>query len=117
MKSEIDLFDRVPSASADTSEDSLALFLDEIGRYPLLTAGQEVELAQRIEAGDAAAREHMINANLRLVVHIAKRYQGQGLGLPDLVQEGMFGLMRAVEKFDWRRGFKFSTYEIGRAHV
>ncbi|TML63768.1 MAG: sigma-70 family RNA polymerase sigma factor [Actinobacteria bacterium] len=110
MKSEIDLFDRVPSASADTSEDSLALFLDEIGRYPLLTAGQEVELAQRIEAGDAAAREHMINANLRLVVHIAKRYQGQGLGLPDLVQEGMFGLMRAVEKFDWRRGFKFSTY-------
>jgi len=110
VKSEIDLFDRVPSASADTSEDSLALFLDEIGRYPLLTAGQEVELAQRIEAGDAAAREHMINANLRLVVHIAKRYQGQGLGLPDLVQEGMFGLMRAVEKFDWRRGFKFSTY-------
>jgi RNA polymerase primary sigma factor len=110
VKSEIDLFDRVPSASADASEDTLALFLDEIGRYPLLTAGQEVELAQRIEAGDAAARERMINANLRLVVHIAKRYQGQGLGLPDLVQEGMFGLMRAVEKFDWRRGFKFSTY-------
>ena len=89
MKAEIDLFDRVPSASADTSEDSLALFLDEIGRYPLLTAGQEVELAQRIEAGDAAAREHMINANLRLVVHIAKRYQGQGLGLPNLVQVGL----------------------------
>ena len=110
MKSEIDLFDRVTSSSAEASEDTLALFLDEIGRYPLLTAGQEVELAQRIEAGDEAARERMINANLRLVVHIAKRYQGQGLGLSDLVQEGMFGLMRAVEKFDWRRGFKFSTY-------
>jgi len=110
VKSEIDLFDRVTSSSAEASEDTLALFLDEIGRYPLLTAGQEVELAQRIEAGDEAARERMINANLRLVVHIAKRYQGQGLGLSDLVQEGMFGLMRAVEKFDWRRGFKFSTY-------
>ena len=110
MKSQIDLFDRATSSSAEASEDTLALFLDEIGRFPLLTAGQEVELAQRIEAGDEAARERMINANLRLVVHIAKRYQGQGLGLSDLVQEGMFGLMRAVEKFDWRRGFKFSTY-------
>jgi RNA polymerase primary sigma factor len=90
--------------------DSLRLFLDEIGRYPLLTAAEEVELAKAIEAGDADARERMINANLRLVVHIAKRYQGQGLTLLDLIQEGIFGLMRAVEKFDWRRGFKFSTY-------
>jgi RNA polymerase primary sigma factor len=90
--------------------DALALFLDEIGRHRLLTAEEEVELAKRIEAGDEAAKERMINANLRLVVHIAKRYQGQGLTLLDLIQEGIFGLIRAVEKFDWRRGFKFSTY-------
>ena len=90
--------------------DALRLFLDEIGQYPLLTAAEEVELAQRIEAGDDAAKEQMINANLRLVVHIAKRYQGQGLILLDLIQEGIFGLIRAVEKFDWRKGFKFSTY-------
>jgi RNA polymerase primary sigma factor len=90
--------------------DALRLFLDEIGQYPLLTAEQEVDLAKRIERGDERAKEAMINANLRLVVHIAKRYQNQGLCLLDLIQEGIFGLIRAVEKFDWRRGFKFSTY-------
>ena len=76
----------------------------------MLTADQEVELAKRIERGDAAAKELMINSNLRLVVSIAKRYQGHGLSLLDLIQEGILGLIRAVEKFDWRRGFKFSTY-------
>jgi RNA polymerase primary sigma factor len=90
--------------------DSLQLFLNEIGRYPLLTAEEEVELAKRIERGDLAAKERMINSNLRLVVSIAKRYQGHGLSLLDLIQEGVLGLIRAVEKFDWRRGFKFSTY-------
>jgi RNA polymerase primary sigma factor len=90
--------------------DALRLFLDEIGRYPLLTAEEEVELAQRVEKGDDEAKEQMVNANLRLVVHIAKRYQNQGLTLLDLIQEGIFGLIRAVEKFDWRKGFKFSTY-------
>ncbi|HEV7886710.1 MAG TPA: sigma-70 family RNA polymerase sigma factor [Acidimicrobiales bacterium] len=90
--------------------DALRLFLDEIGQYPLLTAAQEVELAKRIEQGDKAAKDEMVNANLRLVVHIAKRYQNQGLILLDLIQEGIFGLIRAAEKFDWRRGFKFSTY-------
>ncbi|HEX9969572.1 MAG TPA: sigma-70 family RNA polymerase sigma factor [Acidimicrobiales bacterium] len=90
--------------------DALRLFLDEIGRYPLLSATEEIELAKRIEEGDAEAKERMVNANLRLVVHIAKRYQNQGLCLLDLIQEGIFGLIRAVEKFDWRRGFKFSTY-------
>jgi RNA polymerase primary sigma factor len=90
--------------------DALRLFLDEIGQYPLLTAEQEVDLAKRIEKGDKAAKDEMVNANLRLVVHIAKRYQNQGLTLLDLIQEGIFGLIRAVEKFDWRRGFKFSTY-------
>jgi RNA polymerase primary sigma factor len=95
---------------AGLTADTLGLFLQEIGRYPLLTAEEEVELAQRIERGDDAARERMITSNLRLVVHFAKRYQGSGLTLLDLIQEGIFGLMRAVEKFDWRRGFKFSTY-------
>jgi RNA polymerase primary sigma factor len=90
--------------------DALRLFLDEIGQYPLLTAEQEVELAKRIEKGGKAAKDQMVNANLRLVVHIAKRYQHQGLTLLDLIQEGIFGLIRAVEKFDWRRGYKFSTY-------
>ena len=80
------------------------------GRYPLLTAAEEVALAKRIERGDAAAKERMINSNLRLVISIAKRYQSQNLPLVDLVQEGVIGLNRAVEKFDWRRGFKFSTY-------
>ena len=95
---------------ATATTDSLQLFLNEAGRYPLLTAAEEVELAKRVEAGDPAAKEKMINSNLRLVVSIAKRYQGHGLSLLDLIQEGVIGLIRAVEKFDWRRGYKFSTY-------
>ena len=90
--------------------DSLQLFLNDAGRYPLLTAAEEVELAKRIERGDMEAKNRMINSNLRLVVSIAKRYQGNGLPLGDLIQEGIIGLIRAVEKFDWRKGFKFSTY-------
>jgi RNA polymerase primary sigma factor len=78
--------------------------------HPLLTAAEEIELAKRIERGDLDAKERMINSNLRLVVSQARRYQGHGLSMEDLVQEGMLGLIRAVEKFDWRRGFKFSTY-------
>ena len=92
------------------TSDSLQLFLNEAGRYPLLTAAEEVELSKRVERGDKAAKDAMINANLRLVVSIAKKYQGHGLSLLDLIQEGIIGLIRAVEKFDWRRGFKFSTY-------
>jgi RNA polymerase primary sigma factor len=95
---------------AAATTDSLQLFLNEAGRFPLLTAAQEVELAKRIERGDKEAKDRMINSNLRLVVSIAKRYQGHGLSLLDLIQEGIIGLIRAVEKFDWRRGFKFSTY-------
>jgi RNA polymerase primary sigma factor len=95
---------------AAATADSLQLFFDEMARYPLLTARQEIELATRIERGDVEAKHRMINSNLRLVVSIAKRYQGHGLSLLDLIQEGIFGLIRAVEKFDWRRGFKFSTY-------
>ena len=94
----------------DMTTDSLQLFLNEIRRYPLLTAGEEIELAKAIEKGDMAAKERMINSNLRLVVSIAKKYQGQDLGLLDLIQEGIFGLIRAAEKFDWRKGYKFSTY-------
>ncbi|HEU5373091.1 MAG TPA: sigma-70 family RNA polymerase sigma factor, partial [Gaiellaceae bacterium] len=90
--------------------DSFQMFLNEAGRYPLLTAAEEVELAKRIEKGDMQAKERMINCNLRLVVSIAKRYQTQGITLGDLVQEGVLGLIRAAEKFDWRKGFKFSTY-------
>jgi RNA polymerase primary sigma factor len=90
--------------------DSLQQFLNEARRYPLLTAAEEIELAKRIERGDMAAKDRMINSNLRLVVSIAKKYQGQGLSLGDLIQEGVIGLIRAAEKFDWRRGFKFSTY-------
>jgi RNA polymerase primary sigma factor len=95
---------------AAATADSLQLFLNEMARYPLLTAAEEVELAKRIERGDEEAKSRMINSNLRLVVSIAKRYQGHGLPLLDLIQEGIIGLIRAVEKFDWRRGFKFSTY-------
>jgi RNA polymerase primary sigma factor len=84
--------------------------MNRAGRYPLLTAPEEVALAKRIERGDAAAKERMINSNLRLVISIAKRYQGHDVPLLDLVQDGVIGLNRAVEKFDWRRGFKFSTY-------
>jgi RNA polymerase primary sigma factor len=94
----------------DGSMESLDLFFREARRYPLLTAAEEIELAKRVERGDLEAKDRMINANLRLVVSQARRYQGLGLPLEDLVQEGMLGLIRAVEKFDWRRGFKFSTY-------
>ena len=95
---------------AAMTTDSLQLFLNEAGRYPLLTAAEEVELAKLIERGDSRAKDRMINSNLRLVVSIAKKYQGHGLSLLDLIQEGIIGLIRAVEKFDWRRGYKFSTY-------
>jgi RNA polymerase primary sigma factor len=95
---------------AHATTDALQLFLSEAGRYKLLTAEEEVELAKRVEGGDRKAKELMINSNLRLVVSIAKRYQGHGLSLLDLIQEGIIGLIRAVEKFDWRRGYKFSTY-------
>ncbi len=84
--------------------------MNRAGHYKLLTAAEEVALAKRVERGDLAAKERMINSNLRLVISIAKRYQGHGLSLLDLVQEGTIGLIRAVEKFDWRKGFKFSTY-------
>jgi len=99
-----------PEDLATSTTDALQLFLNEIRRYPLLTAGEEIELAKAIEKGDMAAKERMINSNLRLVVSIAKKYQGQDLGLLDLIQEGIFGLIRAAEKFDWRKGYKFSTY-------
>jgi RNA polymerase primary sigma factor len=95
---------------ATATTDALQLFLNEIRRYPLLSAAEEIELAKRIEQGDLEAKERMINSNLRLVVSIAKKYQGQELTLLDLIQEGIFGLIRAAEKFDWRKGYKFSTY-------
>src|SRR6476646_5893527 len=95
---------------ASATTDSLQLFLNEAGRYPLLTAAQEVALAKRIEEGDKPAKDLLVNSNLRLVVSIAKKYQGHGLTLLDLIQEGIIGLIRAAEKFDWRKGFKFSTY-------
>jgi RNA polymerase primary sigma factor len=97
-------------APRETSTDALQLFLKEIGRTRLLTAADEVALARRIERGDGHAKQHMIEANLRLVVSIAKNYRNQGLPFLDLIQEGTIGLVRAVEKFDHRRGFKFSTY-------
>jgi len=99
-----------PEALATSTTDALQLFLNEIRRYPLLTAAEEIELAKRIEKGDMQAKERMINSNLRLVVSIAKKYQGQDFPLLDLIQEGIFGLIRAAEKFDWRKGYKFSTY-------
>ncbi len=95
---------------AATTTDALALFLREVRKHPLLTAAEEIELAKRIENGDEAAKERMITSNLALVVSIAKRYPTDGMTLLDLIQEGIFGLIRAAEKFDWRRGFKFSTY-------
>ncbi|MGH3022023.1 MAG: sigma-70 family RNA polymerase sigma factor [Gaiellaceae bacterium] len=98
------------TADQDGSLDSLQLFLTEVGRHRLLTAPQEVALAKRVERGDLAAKERMINANLRLVVSIAKRYRGRGVSFGDLIQDGVIGLNRAVEKFDYRKGFKFSTY-------
>jgi RNA polymerase primary sigma factor len=93
-----------------TTTNALQLFLNEARRHPLLTKEEEVELAKAIERGDLRAKERLINSNLRLVVANAKRYQGQGLSLLDLIQEGILGLIRATEKFDWRRGYKFSTY-------
>ncbi len=104
--------ERQPQLAAvpDTTTDALQLFLREAGRHPLLTAAQEVELSKRVERGDMQAKQHMIQSNLRLVVSIAKNYRNQGLPFLDLIQEGTLGLIRAVEKFDWRRGFKFSTY-------
>jgi RNA polymerase primary sigma factor len=107
---DFDATEYVPSDVAAMTTDSLQLFLNEAGRYPLLTAAEEVELAKRIERGDKLAKDKMVNSNLRLVVSIAKKYQGHGLSLLDLIQEGIIGLIRAVEKFDWRRGYKFSTY-------
>ena len=95
---------------AETTTDALQLFLREAGKHALLTAPQEVELAKKIESGDPQAKQRMIQSNLRLVVSIAKNYRNQGLPFLDLIQEGTLGLIRAVEKFDWRRGYKFSTY-------
>ena len=95
---------------AAATTDALQLFLNELRRYPLLNAAEEVDLSKRIEQGDLEAKERMINSNLRLVVSIAKKYQGQELSLLDLIQEGILGLIRASEKFDWRKGYKFSTY-------
>ena len=95
---------------ANTTTDALQLFMGEVRRHPLLTADEEVDLAQRIERGDLAAKDRMVNANLRLVVSNARRYENLGLPLLDLIQEGTLGLIRAAEKFDWRKGFKFSTY-------
>ena len=98
------------ATAPDPTLDSLQLFLDGIAKTRLLTASEELELAKRIERGDLAAKDRMVNANLRLVVSIAKRYRNQGLPFMDLIQEGSIGLVRAVEKFDYRKGFKFSTY-------
>ncbi|NLT07283.1 MAG: sigma-70 family RNA polymerase sigma factor [Solirubrobacterales bacterium] len=95
---------------AVATADTLGVFLGELRNYPLLSKAQEVELAKRIEKGDLAAKERLVNSNLRLVVSLAKRYQGQDLPLLDLIQEGVLGLIRAAEKFDWRKGYKFSTY-------
>jgi RNA polymerase primary sigma factor len=95
---------------ASMTSDALQLFLRDVRRHPLLTAEDEVELAKRIERGDLEAKEQMVNSNLRLVVSLAKKYQGHELALLDLIQEGILGLIRAAEKFDWRRGYKFSTY-------
>src|SRR5215204_4906821 len=95
---------------ATMTGDALQLFLRDVRRHPLLTAADEVELAKRIERGDLEAKERMVNSNLRLVVSLAKKYQGHELSLLDLIQEGILGLIRAAEKFDWRKGYKFSTY-------
>ncbi len=100
----------VESPAFEFTADSLQLFLKDVGKVSLLTAAQEVELAKRIESGDHRAKQEMVEANLRLVVSIAKRYRNQGLPFLDLIQEGTIGLVRAAEKFDWRKGYKFSTY-------
>ena len=101
------------AAPVETTTDALQLFLREARRHPLLTAAQEVELAKRVERGDEGAKQRLIESNLRLVVSIAKRSRNQGLPFLDLIQEGTLGLIRAVEKFDWRRGFKFSPTPRG----
>src|SRR6266536_6603840 len=113
----VEVVDQVPEPapqpvtfSYETTTDALQLFLREAGRHPLLTAAQEVPLAKSVERGDMEAKQRMIQSNLRLVVSIAKNYRNQGLPFLDLIQEGTLGLIRAVEKFDWRRGYKFSTY-------
>jgi RNA polymerase primary sigma factor len=98
--------------SSEAHEGSLDLYLNEIGRHKLLTRAEEIRLAKRMEAGDREARKRMIEANLRLVVALAKKYRGQGLDLLDLIQEGSIGLMHAVEKYDWRREAKFSSYAV-----
>jgi RNA polymerase primary sigma factor len=100
----------VPDDLALRTTDAMSLFLQEVRRYPLLTREDEIELAQRIERGDLAAKERMVNSNLRLVISNARKYQGHELPLLDLIQEGILGLIRAAEKFDWRKGYKFSTY-------
>ena len=99
-----------PEAGVEGIDDPVRSYLKEIGRVPLLKSAEEVALAQRIEQGDEEAKRHLIEANLRLVVSIAKKYVGRGMDFLDLIQEGNRGLIRAVEKFDWRRGYKFSTY-------
>ena len=96
----------------EQTTDSFQIFYRQASRYPLLTAEEEIELAKAIERGDLEAKERLINSNLRLVVKFARRYQGHGLPLEDLIQEAMLGLIRAAEKFDWRRGYKFSTYAV-----
>ena len=101
---------RLAADVREVSTDALQLFLKDIGKVELLTAAEEVELAKRIERGDHRAKQEMVEANLRLVVSIAKRYRNQGLPFLDLIQEGTIGLVRAAEKFDWRKGYKFSTY-------
>ena len=110
----VDQVERRGNAHRGVSEttDGLQLLFNQASRYPLLTREEEVELAKRIERGDLEAKERLINSNLRLVIKFARRYQGHGLSLQDLVQEAMLGLIRAAEKFDWRRGYKFSTYAV-----
>ncbi len=110
LHAEFDEAESREAARAEITTDSLQLFLKDIGKVSLLTAAQEVELAKRIERGDHSAKQAMVEANLRLVVSIAKRYRNQGLPFLDLIQEGTIGLVRAAEKFDHRKGFKFSTY-------
>ncbi len=102
--------EEAPAVEEAMATDPIHLYLKEIARTPLLKQAEEVELAKRIEQGDVAAAEQMVRANLRLVVSVARKYLGRGLSLTDLIQEGNIGLMRAIQKFDWRRGFKFSTY-------
>jgi RNA polymerase primary sigma factor len=110
IEADVKVAPRIDETVREISTDSLQLFLKDIGKVELLTAAEEVELAKRIERGDHRAKQEMVEANLRLVVSIAKRYRNQGLPFLDLIQEGTIGLVRAAEKFDWRKGYKFSTY-------